>query len=123
MKTMILISLSIILFGCGASVSGGGDGDQGSCTAIDSPTCATAPDYATEIEPIIDAYCVSCHQQGGEEPKELLTSYAEVQGWSSDIARTVEDCSMPPPEDAQMSDEERTLLLEWIACGAPQVAN
>ncbi len=120
---MILISLSIILFGCSASVSGGGDGDQGSCTAIDSPTCATAPDYATEIEPIIDAYCVSCHQQGGEEPKELLTSYAEVQGWSSDIARTVEDCSMPPPEDAQMSDEERTLLLEWIACGAPQVAN
>lgn len=55
----------------------------GSCTKSKEPyifDCAKTPsNYNNDIKPIMDAYCVVCHQPGGAYSSVPLTNYAEVR--------------------------------------------
>lgn len=60
------------------------------------PTLASvAPDYATEVAPIIVENCAECHREGGIGPF-AMNSHLMLQGWSPMIREVLMTKRMPP---------------------------
>lgn len=84
--------------------------------------------YANQISRILRKRCVECHRAGEIAPF-ALTDYEEVVGWAEMIAEVVEEQRMPPwhadPKhgdfinDSRLTDEEKLLINDWVAAGAP----
>ena len=85
--------------------------------------------YATDIAPILEARCVTCHQSGGIGPF-AMTNYEVVKGFAPMIREAVRAGRMPPwhpdPEigefkhDYSLSGEQKQTLVHWIEAGAPR---
>jgi len=85
--------------------------------------------YSNQVVRILNKRCVSCHRSGEAAPF-AMTNYAEVSGWADAIAEVVRQRRMPPwlasPEyghfvnDRSMPDEEKEVLYQWAAAGAPE---
>ena len=85
--------------------------------------------YSKHIAPIFRDACVQCHRAGEIGPFPM-TDYAEIAGWAEMIAEVIAEKRMPPwhasPEfgsfanDCSLSDEQRDLVLKWVAAGAPE---
>ena len=90
---------------------------------------AAAPDYATEVAPILEAKCVSCHIEGGIAPF-AMDSYMMVQGCSPMMKEVIMGKRMPPTQvdpninhftNARYMDPgELQTLIHWIDAGAPR---
>ncbi len=89
---------------------------------------AAGIDYASEIVPIIENRCVSCHQDGGIAPF-AMSSHQMLQGWSPMIRETLMTKRMPPAQIdpdyvhlfqdiSYISPEETETLIHWIDSGA-----
>ena len=93
--------------------------EPGACN-VEAPTACTDPNLGyDEIEPIIRARCVECHDGSGEQW--MLTSYSHVADWFDLIRSMMLTCSMPPADSGiSMPTAERELLLHWIRCGFPR---
>lgn len=84
--------------------------------------------YYGHAKAIIDRRCANCHSPGEIAPFSL-TDYDSVYSVRAAIAHQVDSGAMPPwpPTDnylplknkRSLDDEERTLLLSWLAGGAP----
>lgn len=89
----------------------------------------SAVTFSNQIARILQKHCVECHREGEIAPFELI-DYEEVAGWGDMIAEVVEQGRMPPwhasPEyghfanERRLSDDEKRLIREWVAAGAPQ---
>jgi hypothetical protein len=116
---------------CNTVAAGADATPEGSagCPFIDASTCEVpVPSYSTDIAPMLDRACNStCHAPGvGPWP---LTDWGNVVDWSAIIQNDIESCAMPPPcpapcapdaaESGSLTDSDRAMLLDWIACGAP----
>ncbi|MCA9249345.1 MAG: hypothetical protein KDA42_19620, partial [Planctomycetales bacterium] len=85
--------------------------------------------YTNQIARIMQAHCVECHRAGEIAPF-ALTEYEEVAGWAEMIDEVVRLQRMPPwhanaefgefANDCSLSDEEKELIEQWVADGAPQ---
>ena len=88
-----------------------------------------APDYATDVAPIIRDNCTECHRRGGVGPF-AMDSYIMLLGWSPMIREVVLNKRMPPaqvdPEYGRskmaryLSDKEIETLVTWIDARAPR---
>jgi len=84
--------------------------------------------WAAEIAPIVYRHCQGCHQPGG--PSFSLRTYAEARPWAVAIREQVTARHMPPwgavkgfgafRHDPSLTQEEITLLTEWVNGGAPE---
>lgn len=102
------------------------------------PPAATRPvDFATDIQPLFERSCLSCHGperpksgfrlddrdlalQGGDLGAAILPGASDRSPLIHFVARLVEDMEMPPPgRFAPLTDEEIGLLRAWIDQGAP----
>jgi uncharacterized membrane protein len=90
-----------------------------SSTGIDTAALTCPPDstltYQSFGEPLIADRCLSCHASR-ESPR--LTSVEQIRANSAAIMESAVGTSKMP-EGIGMSLEERELLGEWLACGAP----
>ena len=87
------------------------------------------PDYATDIAPILEEKCVSCHIEGGIAPF-AMNSHMMVQGWSPMMKEVMMTKRMPPAQvdpssnhfinARYMEPEELQTLVHWIDAGAPR---
>ncbi len=96
-----------------------------------APTVAagTAPDYATEVAPIIVESCAECHREGGIGPF-ALDSHLMLQGWSPMIREVLLTKRMPPMQidpyvghfknAGHITDEDMQTVVRWIDAGAPR---
>ena len=85
--------------------------------------------YSKQISRILQKRCVECHRAGEIAPFSL-TSYEDASGWAEMIAEVVDQQRMPPwhanPEhgdfanDSRLSDDEKQLINDWVASGAPE---
>tara|TARA_R100001377_G_scaffold64497_2_gene40011 strand:+ start:2851 stop:4572 length:1722 start_codon:yes stop_codon:yes gene_type:complete len=91
--------------------------------ATDTPVA-----YASEVVPILEQRCVSCHRDGGVAPWSM-NSHQMVSGWSEMMRETLLTLRMPPGQidDAYLdkftdvhaiSDSEKRTLVRWIDSGA-----
>lgn len=54
------------------------------------------------------------------ESSRPYTSYAQIQKAPPiSMAAQILSCQMPPADAPQLSGADEKVLLEWIACGAP----
>ncbi|PCI82474.1 MAG: hypothetical protein COB20_00390 [SAR86 cluster bacterium] len=87
------------------------------------------PDYATEVAPILEEKCISCHVEGGIAPF-AMDSHMMVQGWSPMMKEVMMTKRMPPAQvdpnvnhftNARYMDaEELQTLIHWIDAGSPR---
>jgi len=85
--------------------------------------------YSNQIARIMNSNCVYCHRSGQIAPF-TLTSYDDVAGWASMIDEVVRLERMPPwhanekfghfANDARLSKEDKDLIAQWVANGAPE---
>lgn len=86
-----------------------------------------APDYATEVAPIIAEQCATCHREGGIGPF-AMDSHLMLQGWSPMIRETLLTKRMPPTQvdpnvghfsnARYMSEEDLQTIVHWIDAGS-----
>ncbi len=101
------------------------------CAAGATPGNAAAldqPNYASDVAPILNRQCVTCHRPGQIGPMSLRT-YDEVRPWAKSIAKNVADGLMPPwhaesallkfANDRRLSSADRETIVRWVAAGAP----
>lgn len=94
----------------------------------DVTLAATPYTYYGYTKSILDARCANCHSPGEIAPFSL-TDYEGVYAVRSAIAHQVESDAMPPwpptndytplRNNRSLPDEERAVLLDWLAGGAP----
>ncbi|MEO9513722.1 MAG: DUF1592 domain-containing protein [Flavobacteriaceae bacterium] len=77
-------------------------------------------DYDTDIKPIVNTYCYSCHgveeQKGGLRLDEIdpdLIKGQDAETWRF-MLDMVNSGEMPPEDEKQPTEEERALLVDWI---------
>jgi hypothetical protein len=85
------------------------------------PACpSTPPSFSAQVNPIIQEWCANCHAPGGTEAARPYTTYDEVKSAPPiSMATQVLSCLMPPAGYPLLADADKQVLLEWVACGAP----
>ena len=107
MTARIVISLALALAACGSGASSTGI-EELAC----SPTSTLT--YENYGKAAIMSACMSCHDT--ESPR--LGTQAAIQSRTSELL-DVAVYTDAMPEDGTMTIEERRMLGEWLACGAP----
>lgn len=107
--------IRLAMISCILAACAGGDPSTG----IDTSTLSCPPTSTLTYEdfgqPMIADNCLSCHA-GKESPR--LDSVEQIRANKSAIMQAaVATTSMPDSSDMVL--EERQLLGEWLACGAP----
>jgi hypothetical protein len=79
------------------------------------------PSFEAEVQPVLQRRCFACHAKDGEAADEHdFSRFSTLRAQRSSVADEVSSCSMPPPGKPQLSEDEATALLRWVACGAPE---
>ncbi len=84
--------------------------------------------FTANVAPILYKNCVTCHRDGGIAPFSML-NFDTVTGRLKDIADVLHEGKMPPwhavapigtfRNERRLSDDEKRVILRWIATGAP----
>ncbi|MDO5980211.1 DUF1592 domain-containing protein [Flavivirga spongiicola] len=76
--------------------------------------------YVNEIQPILDKYCYQCHgptKQKGSMRLDVLNwdmvHGGDAEKWDSALDE-INAGNMPPKKKAQLTDEERRMVVDWI---------
>jgi hypothetical protein len=111
---------------CAASIAASMFMTAGSAPRAHSRT--TQVTWTGDVEPIVSARCVRCHQPNGFAPMSFAT-YHDAKAWASAIRAEVLSSRMPPwpaapgygdfSNDAHLSAVEVELLARWADGGAP----
>jgi mono/diheme cytochrome c family protein len=102
---------------------------QGKGPARYLPRPRGAVTFNKDIAPIVFGHCAGCHRPGEAAPFALL-NFGEVKKHATQIAEVTQSGFMPPwlPEDGhielqgarRLSVEQRGLIQQWVAEGAPE---
>jgi mono/diheme cytochrome c family protein len=112
--------IAILGFAAALGACNGSTATDASCAVSTPATCPTTqPSYAADVAPVLETYCVSCHQAGGSEAGKPLDTYRSAVSLGSSVENVVAGCTMPPSSDAQPTAAQREAVLTWILCGAP----
>jgi hypothetical protein len=113
------MALVLTLGGCYSGDVKAIDGSSNDCPRV-LPTCtSTPPSYTNTIGPLVHERCVGCHFPGSTVTRGDLTTYSNVFALRGTVLTQVYSCAMPPLYATPLSPEERTELLTWLECGAP----
>jgi hypothetical protein len=85
--------------------------------------------FSKEVSRLFNKRCVGCHYEGGKAPMSLET-YESARPWAKAIKEEVLERRMPPwgavkgfgsfRNDAALSQEEISILADWVEGGAPE---
>jgi hypothetical protein len=81
---------------------------------------ADAPEFNSQIQPLIQKYCLRCHNADN------MKSGVRVDGLTADpedrqlfllkgLHRQIDEGAMPPVEEPQPTDDERKRLVDWMS--------
>ncbi len=131
---LVFTVAALIFAACGSSGSEEAASADPADASATTETVATATPteitFGTDVQPILEANCVSCHSDTGPGTTHLeMATAADVATIAEFIAFRVEDKQMPPwPQsglqeidykyDLSMSDADRQTIIDWAADGA-----
>ncbi len=75
--------------------------------------------FSQDIQPIINARCVSCHAPGGQQPSSPYTSYDAIKVYDASIVERVNGIGNSMPPTGAISDCEIHKLEAWVNAGSP----
>ena len=78
----------------------------------------TAMSFSTDIQPIIQANCVSCHTPGGQEESTPFNDYDGIVSYADQIVERVQGNGsiMPPTGHLPVCDQRK--IESWVKAGA-----
>ena len=112
-RVFLVLVVASFSVGCGPTAT------TTNCPMVSSTCPSPPPSYATDVAPIIQQECASCHSPTGVEPNRPYQTYADVKKVQIDILLQVRDCKMPLPGVPALSDAQRATLLGWLYCDGP----
>ena len=77
--------------------------------------------YRMRVQPILREACVGCHGPDAREGNVRIDTLNPdlVQGddvsWWLEVFAVLSNGEMPPPDDSELTDADRTLVVEWLA--------
>lgn len=76
--------------------------------------------FSASIKPILDTHCTSCHREGGTGPGNFndFTTFQSYVNSGQIRNRVIDQKTMPPSSNPDLSDCELTALDKWIKEGA-----
>ena len=79
----------------------------------------TSPPVSSDIsdadaQALLTSYCSRCHEGADAKGGVMLSTADEAKGFAEMSKTDMEDGSMPPRRAQQMSDIEKSRLLEWF---------
>ena len=93
------------------------------------PVATSVPSFATDVAPILDKYCISCHSAdaapGGIRLTKSMTGTAALKNpalWSR-VAKNIADKHMPPPGLPSPTAAQRMALTKWVDTAFVQNCN
>lgn len=94
---------------------------SGGCAVDPVTKCPSPkPSYKSDVVPIMNAKCMSCHSGADANGPWPLTDLQEIVDWKTQFIRDVQTCTMPPLDaGVPLTAEESATLLGWLVCGAP----
>lgn len=101
--------------------SGAPEVEPAACPVHEPSSCSDSPTYEADVRELFARRCTSCHSAGGLAADRDLGSFAAVRRIGTTVLGQVQGCRMPPPEsEAPLTLAERSLVVQWFACGAPE---
>ena len=127
---LALVSILAIGAALAVSVAEGQAPQRAGAVADASGAMAPAPTFYSEVLPIVQQRCQTCHRPGEVAPMSLLT-YGDVRRWAPNIKRVVQERVMPPwtadnsvglkfHNDRALTAAEIETLVDWIDAGVPE---
>ena len=80
---------------------------------------SNVPSYQMDVAPIFAQRCVVCHSPDGSDAQRDYVHYTAIYANRGAILDQVYACNMPPSGATAPTPSERTKLLTWLVCGAP----
>jgi uncharacterized membrane protein len=81
--------------------------------------CTNTMFFSTDIKPLFDTYCITCHFSGGSGPGDF-SLYADIKTYSETIKyRVFVSKDMPQAGSPQLSQDDLNKLKCWLDQGAP----
>jgi hypothetical protein len=86
----------------------------------DVPPPQPAPVYSRDVAPILDQYCLGCHDRTAAEGGVILDAFGDERAGTQlrplllKIAAVLRSESMPPEDEPRPSPEERETLEAWL---------
>jgi hypothetical protein len=116
--------LGALLVGCSSLVACAPAAARESCPTIASDCPVPPPSWKTDVQPLIQTYCIMCHSPGGTGISSAdLTTYANVYAHRAAVLHQVFTCLMPKadasPPPPMLSQAQRETIVAWTACNAP----
>jgi uncharacterized membrane protein len=111
-STEVVLVGALLLAACGGS-------ESVNCPNLSTTCPSPQPSYANDVRPIVNARCTVCHSPGGQEASRDLTTYSHVFEQRQAVLTQVFSCRMPPSDAPQPTAQERSVLVSWLVCGAP----
>jgi hypothetical protein len=115
-RTALVIGL-LVAGGCGGA-GGSSSGSAGEVTPQEEPTTAgTMLSFEQDIEPIMQAKCLGCHNSANMPPLApfSLEGIDRVNSFKSAMHYVLETQAMPPADAQQLTGSERAKMLAWLA--------
>ena len=93
------------------------------------PVVSSVPSFSTDVSPIVDKYCVSCHSDsvapGGVRLTKGMSGTEALKNpalWNR-IAKNISNKHMPPPGSPAPTDAQRRALATWVDAAFTQNCN
>lgn len=112
-----------------ATAQATGKGTQIKFPERDNRAAHAAISYAKDVAPVLEAKCVSCHQEGGIGPF-AMSSYEAVKNFAPMIREAIRTRTMPPwhpdpafgkfDHDGGLSGDQIRTIVHWVEAGAPR---
>lgn len=100
---------TLALFAFGIAMIAGCTKDDNGGSTLYTPTCTgIAKSYATDVAPVISAYCAGCHD---------FSTYTKVKAVTGDMRTQIVAGSMP--KGTTLTTDQKNAIVCWIDNGAP----
>lgn len=113
MKNSYYILSIVLLSACSKS--------NGTSKSFSSSDCTSSISYKTDIQPIMNSYCTSCHQPGNAKGGYELTTYSGVTSNTNKVLASMlhNSGSEPMPDNGdQLPDDLLKKMYCWVNQGA-----
>ncbi len=96
--------------------------------ALEEWARASVVDYGEQVQPLLETYCYRCHGERRQRADVRVDDLdpdvvfgGDADGWRA-VLDMLNSGEMPPSRQAQPTDEERRLLVEWMTAGLERAA-
>jgi len=113
MKKIFLILGLFLIASCSKST--------GTSKSFSSSDCTSTISYKTDIQPIMNSYCTSCHQPSNAKGGYALSTYSGVTSNTNKVLASMlhNSGSEPMPDNGdQLSDDLLKKMYCWVNQGA-----